>query len=54
MLERFFGNVDQAEIEIERANDIGQFVRREILDQAGKAFAEFVVFLIAQSYVALA
>ena len=54
MLERFLGNVDQAEIEIEGTNDIGQFVRGEILDQARKAFAQFVVFLLAQPYVALA
>ena len=54
MLERFLGNVDQAEIEIECPNDVSQFVRCEILDQARKAFSEFVIFLGAQAYIALA
>ena len=51
---RFFGNVDQAEIKIEGANDIGDFVRCEVLDQTRETFAKLVIFLGAESYIALA
>jgi len=47
VLKGFFCNVDETEVQVECADDVGQIICRQVFDDAGKSCPGVAVFLLA-------
>jgi predicted metalloenzyme YecM len=43
VLKRFFCNIDETEVQVECTDDIGQIIRRQVLDNTGKSLSPVCV-----------
>ena len=47
VLKSFFCNVDKTEVQVESTDDVGQIIRRQVLDDSVKSCPRVAVFLFA-------